>query len=318
MRRRHLLHVSLLASLPAAAQALRPARLVLPFPAGGPTDALARLIAPLLAARLDQPVVVDNRSGGGGVPAAEHVARAAPDGLTLLFTTNSTHSTGPALQTHLPYDPERDFTPIGLLAKSPNLILIAPSVPASGLRDFVAWAKANPGSVNFGSSGVGTIPHLTGELFNLLTGAGMVHVPYRGTGGIYAELRRGELHALFDPPLTALPNVAAGSARALATTGPARTPLAPDLPTAAEAGVPGFVVETWFGLFGPAGLPGPLQHRLAAACKGALAEPELWARLLGLSAEVAWGGPEVLAATARNDRERWRRVVRDAGLRSTD
>jgi tripartite-type tricarboxylate transporter receptor subunit TctC len=157
MRRRHLLQASLFAPLPAAAQAPHPIRLVLPFPAGGPTDALARLIAPLLAARLEQPVVVDNRPGGGGVPAAEHVARSAPDGLTLLFTTNSTHSTGPALQARLPYDPERDFTPIGLLAKSPNLIVIAPTVPASNLQEFIAWAKANAGSVNFGSSGVGTI-----------------------------------------------------------------------------------------------------------------------------------------------------------------
>src|SRR5918998_2526751 len=202
MRRRYLLQASLLAPLPAAAQALRPGRLVLPFPAGGPTDALARLIAPLLATRLDQLVVVDNRPGGGGVPAAEHVARAAPDGLSLLFTTNSTHSTGPALQTRLPYDPERDFTPIGLLAKSPNLVVIAPTVPAGSLQDFIAWAKANPGSVNFGSSGVGTIPHPTGELFNLLTGAGMVHVPYRGTGGGHGGLRRGGGPALFDPPPT--------------------------------------------------------------------------------------------------------------------
>jgi tripartite-type tricarboxylate transporter receptor subunit TctC len=196
--------------------------------------------------------------------------------------------------------------------------VIAPSVPAGSLREFIAWAKANPGSVNFGSSGVGTIPHLTGELFNLLTGAGMVHVPYRGTGGVYAELRRGDVHALFDPPLTALPNVAAGSARALATTGPTRTPLAPNLPTAAEAGVAGFVVETWFGLFGPAGLSEPLQRRLVAACEAALAEPELRFRLLGLGVEAAWGGPETLAATAREDRERWTQVVRDAALRTID
>ncbi|NOG69661.1 tripartite tricarboxylate transporter substrate binding protein [Roseicella sp. DB1501] len=318
MRRRQLLQAGLLAPCPALAQASRPVRLVLPFPAGGPTDALARLMAPLLAARLEQPVVVDNRPGGGGVPATEHVMRAAPDGLTLLFTTNSTHSTGPALQTHLPYDPERDFTPIALLAKSPNLVLVAPAVPAEGLTQFVAWARANPGRVNFGSSGTGTIPHLTGELFNLLTGAGMVHVPYRGTGGVYAELRRGDVHALFDPPLTALPNVASGSARALATTGAARTPLAPDLPTAVEAGVPGFVVETWFGLFAPAALAAAQQGRLVAALEGVLADEELRRRLLGLGAEAAWGGPEVLTATARTDRERWIKVVRDAGLRPND
>jgi len=146
----------------------------------------------------------------------------------------------------------------------------------------------------------------------------MVHVPYRGTGGVYAELRRGDVHALFDPPLTALPNVAAGSARALATTGVTRTPLAPKLPTAAEAGVPGFVVETWFGLFGPAGLPEALQRRLVTACEGTLAEPELRARLLGLGVEAAWGGPDILDSTAQGDRDRWTRVVHDAGLRPTD
>ncbi|RAI57310.1 Bug family tripartite tricarboxylate transporter substrate binding protein [Roseicella frigidaeris] len=318
MRRRPLLLASLLLPSVARAQASRPVRLVLPFPAGGPTDALARLMAPSLADRLGQPVVVDNRPGGGGVPAAEHVMRAAPDGLTLLFTTNSTHSTGPALQAQLPYDPERDFTPIALLAKSPNLVLIAPGLQARSLAAFVAWAKAHPGGVNFGSSGIGTIPHLTGELFNLLTGAGMVHVPYRGTGGVYAEMRRGDVHALFDPPLTALPNVAAGSARALATTGAARTPLAPDLPTGEEAGVPGFVVETWFGLFGPAGLPDAAQRRWVAASEAVLAEADLRSRLLGLGAEAAWGGPATLTATAGRDRERWVRVVRDAGLHPND
>ncbi|MCK8785196.1 tripartite tricarboxylate transporter substrate-binding protein [Roseomonas sp. NAR14] len=310
------------AGQPAGQAEARPIRLVVPFPAGGATDAMARLLAPAMAARLGQNVVIDNRPGAGGVPAAELVARAAPDGLTLLLTTNSTHATGPAMAaasgTRLPYDPDRDFTPIALLAATPALVLVSATVPATDLRGFIEWARAHRGSVNYGSSGIGTIPHLTGALFNALTDLGMVHVPYRGTGGVYAELRRGDVHALFDVPLTANPNIAAGTVRALATTGAARSPLAPDVPTAAEAGVPGYVVETWFGLYGPAHLPDAQRDRIGEAARAALSEPELRQRLLGVGMEPRPDGPEALRRTATEDRERWTRVVREAGIRASD
>jgi tripartite-type tricarboxylate transporter receptor subunit TctC len=301
----------------------RPIRLVVPFPAGGATDAVARLLAPALSAALGgQTVVVENRAGGGGIPAADHAAKAAPDGHTLLVATSSIHSTQPAVNPGtLPFDPERDFTPLGLIAVSPSLVLVSASaVPARTLPEFVAWAKARPGAVNYGSSGVGTIPHLNAALFDALAGTGMVHVPYRGTGPVYAELRRGDVHLVMDVPSTAAPHLQAGAVRALAQTGSGPTPLAPGVPTLAEAGLPGggFASETWFGLFGPAGLPAPVAARLAAALREALADPALRERFLAIGAEVRAEGPEALAMMASEERARWVEAIRRHGIRAAE
>jgi tripartite-type tricarboxylate transporter receptor subunit TctC len=323
-RRRHLalLATVLAAPRPGGAQgsADRPLRLVVPFPAGGATDALARLLAPALSAALaGQNLVVENRTGGGGIPAADHVAKSAPDGLTLLVATSSIHSTQPAVNpATLPFDPERDFTPIGLIAVSPSLLLVSAQVPARTLPEFVAWAKARPGGVNYGSSGVGTIPHLNAALFDALAGTGMVHIPYRGTGPVYAELRRGEVHMLMDVPSTAAPHLQAGAVRALGhTSATAETPLAPGVPSLEAAGLPGGMVsETWFGLFAPAGLPAPAVRRLAEATRAALADPALQARFLSIGAEVrAEGGPEALARMAREERTRWVEAIRRYGVK---
>lgn len=296
-----------------------PLRLVVPFPAGGATDAVARLFAPVLGARLSQNVLVDNRPGAGGIPAAEAVVRAAPDGSTLLLATSSIHSTAPAVNAAgLPFDPERDFAPLALLGVTPSLVLVSGTVPATTLREFVAWARARRGQVNYGSSGVGTTPHLNGALFDALADTGMVHVPYRGTGPVYAELRRGDVHALLDVPATAAPHIASGTVRALATTAPGETPLAPGVPTAAAAGLPGLVSETWFGLFGPAGLPPALARRLTEAAVAAMSEPELRARFLAIGVEPRAEGGEALAARAREERARWSELVRRLGIRVTD
>jgi tripartite-type tricarboxylate transporter receptor subunit TctC len=294
-----------------------------PFPAGGATDAVARLLAPTLSAALGgQPVLVENRTGGGGIPAADHVAKSAPDGLSLLVATSSIFSTAPAVNpAGLPFDPDRDFVPLGLIAVSPSLLLVSAQVPARTLGEFVAWAKVRLGQVNYGSSGVGTIPHLNAALFDALAGTGMVHVPYRGTGPVYAELRRGDVHALLDVPSTAAPHLQAGAVRALGHTGAQpETPLAPGVPGLGAAGLPGGLVsETWFGLFGPAGLPAPVVSRIAAALRQALADPALRARLLAIGAEVRdENGPEVLAAMAREERTSWVELIRRHAIKVTE
>jgi tripartite-type tricarboxylate transporter receptor subunit TctC len=306
----------------ARAQADRPVRLVVPFPAGGATDAVARLLAPGMAAALGgQSVVIDNRPGAGGIPAADHVAKAAADGLTLLVATSSIHATAPAVNPGgLPFDPDRDFAPLSLLAVSPSLLLISATIPAQDLPGFIAWAKARAGQANYGSSGIGTIPHLNAALFDALAGTGMVHVPYRGTGPVYAELRRGDVHALMDVPSTAAPHLQAGIVRALGHTGAAaETPLAPGVPSLEAAGLAGGLVsETWFGLFAPAGLPAAQAQRLTAAATAALGDPALRARFLAIGVEVRAGTPAALVAMAQEERARWTTLIARHGIRVRD
>ena len=304
-------------SRPALAQS-RPVRLIVPFPAGGATDAVSRLFAPLLGQRLGATVVIENRPGAGGVPAAEVVVRAAPDGLTLLLATSSIHSTAPATGANLPYDVERDFTPLALIGASPSLVLVSTTVPANDLRSFIAWAKARRGAVNYGSSGVATTPHLNGALLDSLADLGMVHVPYRGTGAVYAELRRGDVQVLLDVPATATTHIQAGTVKALAVTSAAETPLAPGVPTGDAAGLPGLVSETWFGIFGPANMPAPVAQRIAEASRAAMGDAELRARLLALGVDPRTGDGAALAEAARVERERWTGLVRRLGIRASE
>jgi tripartite-type tricarboxylate transporter receptor subunit TctC len=301
----------------ARAQPATPLRLVVPFPAGGATDTMARLLAPALAAGLGQSVVIDNRPGAGGVPAAELVVRAAPDGNTLLLATSSIHSTGPALNPRLPYDVERDFLPLALIAAAPSLVLVAATVPATTLPEFLDWARARRGQINYGSSGIGGAPHLNAALLDARAGTGMVHVPYRGTGAVYAEMRRGDVHLLVDVTATAAPHLAGGVVRALAHTGRGASALAPGLP-AVEATLPGYVSETWFGLYGPAGLPPALAARVTAAAIAAMTEPSVAERVASLGAEARPAGGDTLRRVAAEERERWTTLVRDLGIKATD
>ena len=319
MNRRSLLALPALAALarPALAQN-RPTRLIVPFPAGGATDAVSRLFAPVLAQRLGTTLVVENRPGAGGVPAAELVVRAQPDGLTLLLATSSIHSTAPATGANLPYDVERDFTPLALIGASPSLVLVSTTVPADDLRGFIAWAKARRGQVNYGSSGVATTPHLNGALLDSLADLGMTHVPYRGTGAVYAELRRGDVHVLLDVPATAATHIQGGTVKALAVTSAAETPLAPGVPTGEAAGLPGLVSETWFGIFGPANMPAPVAQRIAEASRAAMGDAELRARLLGLGVDPRAGDGAALAEAARVERVRWTELVRRLGIRASE
>jgi tripartite-type tricarboxylate transporter receptor subunit TctC len=319
MDRRSLLALPALAALgrPALAQQ-RPTRLIVPFPAGGATDAVSRLFAPLLAQRLGTTVVVENRPGAGGVPAAEVVVRAPADGLVLLLATSSIHSTAPATGASLPYDVEKDFTPLALIGASPSLVLVSTTVPVNDLRGFIAWARARRGQVNYGSSGVATTPHLNGALLDSLADLGMVHVPYRGTGAVYAELRRGDVHVLLDVPATAATHIQAGTVKALAVTAAQETPLAPGVPTAEAAGLPGLVSETWFGIFGPANLPAGVAQRITEASQAVMADPDLRTRLLSLGVDPRTGDGQALAAAARSERERWTELVRRLNIRAAD
>ena len=314
--RRAILLSSFLAAPALAQPARNPVRLLVPFPAGGATDSTSRLYAPVLAAKLGEPVVVENRPGGGGIPAAEAAMRATPDGTTLLFTTSSTHSVQPAVNPRgLPYDPERDFAPLALICGTPSIVLISSTIPATTLAEFIAWARARRGQVNYGSSGVGTAPHLNGALFDVLADLGMEHVPYRGTGQVYTEMRRGEVHVLLDSPSTAAPHLQSGAVRALAVTWAQRTDLVPGVPTAAESGLPDLLTNTWFGLFGQARMAPEVKARLEAATLAAAEDAEFRQRLLALGAEARPGNGEVLARTAREERDRWAGLVRRLNIR---
>ena len=308
---------ALLAALPLPALAQYPARavhVVVPFPAGGPTDILARVLAQKFSERWGQPVVVDNKPGAGGAIGSDFVAKSAPDGYTLLMATSSTHSIGPALQ-KLPYDPLRDFAPIGQISNATNVLVVSPKLGVASVQELIALAKAKPGQLNFASSGIGTIPHLTGELFKLKAGVDLQHVPYKGTGLSIPDLANGQVAVLFDSIVTALAHVKTGNVRALAISSPKRTPLAPDLPTMAEAGVPGFESETWFGLFAPAATPRDIVARVSADTASALKAPDLRERFAAVGAEPVGSTPEQLVERVRSDAARWAEVIRKADVK---
>ena len=309
--------LALLLALPLQGFAQYPQRtvkMVVPFPAGGPTDILARVVAQKLAERWGQPVIVDNKPGAGGSIGSDLVAKAAPDGYTLLMATSSTHSIGPSLQ-KLPYDPVRDFAPIGQVSNATNVLLVSPKLGVTSVKELIALAKSKPGQLNFASSGVGTIPHLTGEKFNLMAGVNLQHVPYKGTGLSIPDLANGQVAVLFDSIVTALNYVKTGTVRALAISSPRRTPLAPDLPTMAEAGLPGFESETWFGLFAPAGTPKDILARISADTASALKAPEVRERFAAAGAEPVGSTPEQFAERVRADTARWAEVIKAAKVK---
>jgi len=311
-----LLAAAALPVVPALAQPaypVKPVRLIVPFPAGGATDILARALSQELGRKLGQPVVVDDRPGAGGTIGAQAAAQAPADGYTLLLSTSSTHSIGPAINPRLPYDPRADFTPIVHVASSPQIILVPPSSPARTLAEFIDYARRNPGRLNYASSGNGTISHLSTENFKAMTGTYMVHIPYRGTGLSIADLASGKVDVLFDSLVSGLPHVRDGKLRALAVTSPKRSALAPELPAVAEA-LPGFESVTWFGIFGPRGLPPEIVSRVNQAVNAALAEPELKERFARLGAEVAGGTPAQFAAVVRAEAAKWKQVISERKL----
>jgi tripartite-type tricarboxylate transporter receptor subunit TctC len=293
----------------------RPVTWVLPFAAGGSTDTIARVVAERLAPTLGQPVLVENKPGATGAIASEHVARAAPDGHTILMATISTHSVLPTLRPTLPYDAARDFAPVTLVARAPNVLIVSPKVPARNVTELVAWLKAHPDTSTFASSGTGGITHLVGELFNQTAGVKVPHVPYKTGVQAVPDVMEGRVQYIFDSIVWSLPQIRAGKLNGLAITSAERSPLAPDLPTVAESGMPGFEGVTWFGVVAPARTPPAVVERLSREIGRVLASPDVKEKLASLGAEASPTTPQAFAEIIRADREKWARVIRAANLK---
>ncbi len=286
----------------------KPVHLIVPFPAGGATDILSRALSNELGRKLGQPVIVDNKPGAGGTIGALAAAKAAPDGYTLLLTTSSTHSIGPAVNPRIPYSVETDFTPVVFVASSPQLLVVPNSSPARTLREFIDYARRNPGKLNYASSGNGTVSNLSTEVFKQQSGTFLVHIPYRGTGLAIPDLVSGKVDLLIDSLVSGMPHVKDGRVRAIAVTSPQRTVLAPDLPTVAEV-LPGYESVNWFGIYGPAGLSAEIVRKVNQAANAALAEPEVRERFVRLGAETVGGTPETFAAMVKAETTKWKKII---------
>jgi tripartite-type tricarboxylate transporter receptor subunit TctC len=304
-----------LAQTAAEAYPAKPIRFILPFPPGGGTDILGRIIAERLTANLGQPVVLENRGGAGGNVGAEAAAKAAPDGYTIVLAAPSL-AISPSLYAKLNYDPVKDLAPISLVGTVPNVLITYPALPAQTLGEFIALAKTRPGSMNFGSGGSGTSNHLAGELFNNVAGVKLVHVPYKGVNLAMNDVLAGQVQAVVIGITAAAPHIKAGRLRALAVITPQRSPALPDVPTTAEAGLPGFVVNTWYGLLAPAGTPRPIIALLNAELARIMHAPELKDRLAAMATEPATSTPEAFAEFIKSEMTKWGDVVREAGLKA--
>jgi tripartite-type tricarboxylate transporter receptor subunit TctC len=309
-----LLAACALAILPgiASAQAYptKPVRLVVPFPPAGATDILSRELARLLSERLKQQVIVDNKPGAGGALGSDIVAKSPADGYTIQMATSSTHSIGPSLNPKIPYNAQTDFTPIAHVADATNVLVVSPRVKANNVAELIKEIKASPGQFNFGSSGNGTIVHLTGELFKSMTNTFIVHIPYRGTALVIPDMVSGQIQMLFDNVASALPHIKDGRVKALAVTSLKRSPLLPNVPTVAET-VPGFESSTWFGVFGPKNLPPEIVQRLNTEINGVLRAPEFQERLRTLGYDAAGGSPADFAKVVADDTAKWARLIRE-------
>jgi tripartite-type tricarboxylate transporter receptor subunit TctC len=292
----------------------RAVTLVVPFGAGGSADLTARILATHLQAKFGVPFVIDNRGGAGGSIGAGFVARAANDGYTLLVGTVSSNAINAALYSRLTYDLDRDFQPVSRLVRFPNLLLVSPRIPAHSVNDLIAYLRANPGKVNYGSSGIGTSSHLSVVMFALATGTQMTHIPYRSTGEVVNSMLGGSIDLGIDSMTTTISFAQSGAVRALAVTTPQRNRSTPELPTIGET-LPGYEATAWQGLFAPAGTPRPIVDRLAAAVKSILERPDVTAQLTAVGAEPAPLPPDEFVAFGRAERAKWKEVVRLSGAR---
>jgi tripartite-type tricarboxylate transporter receptor subunit TctC len=306
-----------LAAVPLAAPAQsypsKPIRFIVGFPPGGTNDIIARLLAPKLSELLGQQVVVENRPGANTAIASEMFVRMPPDGYTVMMNAPG-HATNPALM-KLAFDPIADFSFVTLLAESQNLLVVHPSLPVRSVKELIALSKRRPGEINYGSSGIGATPHLSGELFQHLTGVKWVHVPYKGGGPGLVALLAGEVSLYFGNLPTVIRQAREGKLRAIAVTGPKRTPAAPDIPTVAESGVPGYEVTTFYGLSAPAKTPRPIVERLHKESVRALAAQDVRQRLQELGADPVGNTPEEYTAFMRNEIVKWERVIKSAGIK---
>ena len=294
----------------------RPITLVVPFPPGGSTTIVARIVADKLSEALGQQIVVDNRGGAGGTIATRAVSKATPDGYTILLGYTGTLAIGPTLYPTAGYDPRKDFDAIGLIGHAPNSLVVHPSFNVQSVKDLVAHAKANPGKVNYGSAGVGTVSHVSGVYFASAAGIELTHVPYKGTGPALTDLLGGHIPMAFAPIPATHANIAEGKLRGLAVTSAKRSSLLPDVPTIAEAGIPGFEASLYYGLVAPAGTPRPIIDKLNKALRTALASDEVRKRLATDGAEPTPSSPEEYAAQIDREETKWSKVVKDSGAKA--
>lgn len=310
--------ILLLAIAPALAQQpypSRPVRIISPFAPGGGNDALCRIVAPRLSENLKQQVIVENRAGANGIVGTEVAARSAPDGYTIVLIPSG-HAVNASLHKKLPFDSIRDFTPITLVGSSPLVLAVHPSLPVKNVKELIALAKARPGQLTYVSAGIGASGHLGGALFETLTNTKMTHIPYKGMALAIVDLMSGQVTMTFGTSLSVVPHVRAGRLRALATTGTQRSPALPDLPTVAEAGVPGYEASLWYGFAGPARLPPEILNRLHSAIVAVLRLPDVRERLASQGVDPQHNAPEEFAKLLVADVERWAKVVQRAGVQA--
>ena len=309
--------LTILIATPASAQVdeypSKPIKIIVPLAAGGTGDTMARLLADTMSADAGKRVIVENRPGSGGTIGTDVVAKSPADGYTLALVGTS-HCMNATLQ-KLPYDPIHDFTPIALVANTPSVLIVHPSVPANSVQEFIALAKQKPGSINYGSAGNGSTPHLHAELFKIMTGVNIVHVPYKGSTPARVAVMSGEVHADFDGLLPSLPLIKEGKVRALGVTNARRTAVAPDIPTIAESGVPGYVADSWYALLAPAKTPKAVSDKLYAMVQRALQSSAMKTRLTALGADPGTGTPEDLTKLLQAEIPKWGQVIREAKIK---
>jgi tripartite-type tricarboxylate transporter receptor subunit TctC len=292
----------------------RPPRIIVPFPPGGGVDIVTRIVTAKWGELLGQPIVVENRPGAGGTLGADHAAKSAPDGYTLLTCQVASHGVSPALYNKLPYDAVRDFAPVSLIGKTPNVLVVHPSVPAQTLKEFVELVKASPGKYNYASPGFGTSPQMTMELFKLTAGIDLFHVPYKGGAPALADVMGGQVAGMFGNLPEQLAAIKGGKTRALAVSTLRRTPLLPDVPTVAESGYPGFEVTVWYGVCTQAAVPKPILDKLHATLVETLNIPQMRARLAEATIDASPTTQEEFAAFIRGEIDKWTAVVKDANI----
>jgi tripartite-type tricarboxylate transporter receptor subunit TctC len=292
----------------------KPVRIVVPYPPGGPNDIVARTVGQKLSEQLGQPVIVDNKPGASGNIGAESVAKSPADGYTLLLLTTG-HTINPSLYPKLGYDLEKDLAPVTQLTAGPMVVIVNPSLPAKNIKELISLAKAKPGSLNFGSAGNGSSTHLAPELFSSMAGIKMNHIPYKGSAPALTDLMAGQIQVAFDFMISAMPHVKSGKIKALAVTSATRSPVAPDLPTVAESGVPGFEVIGWNGLVAPARTPKEIIAKLNAELKKALDQPDTKERFAAQGFSATWTTPEKFGAYIESEHAKWAKVVKDSGAK---
>jgi tripartite-type tricarboxylate transporter receptor subunit TctC len=315
------LHIVLLAGAAIAANAVaqqyptRPVRIYIPFTAGSAADIIARALEPQMREKLGQSLIIDNRGGAGGNIAAELTAKSPADGYSVMMGTVGTHAINYSLYSKLPYHPQRDFTPIALVGESPNILVINPYVPAQSIKELIALGKANPGKLNYGSSGSGTTVHLSAELFSVMTGIKMVHVPYKGASEALTALLSGQTDLQFASLSSGIPLVKAGRLRAFAVTGEKRSPSIPEMPTMSEAALPGYAASAWFGLLGPAGMPPAAVTALSNAALASLQTQEVKDRLFASGVELRPMPPDEFTRLIDVEIKKWAQVVKASGAK---